>query len=30
MEASLRNIGIKVEDLDTEISFFEELGANLR
>ena len=29
MEASLWNIGIKVEDLDTEISFFEELGGKL-
>ena len=26
MDASLWNIGIKVEDLDAEISFFEELG----
>ena len=29
MEASLWNIGIKVEDLDAEISFFQELGAKL-
>ena len=29
MDASLWNIGIKVEDIDAEISFFEELGAKL-
>ncbi len=29
MDANLWNIGIKVEDLDSEISFFEELGGRL-
>ncbi len=29
MEASLWNIGLKVEDLDREIGFWEQLGARL-
>lgn len=29
MEASLWNIGMKVDDIDSEISFWEEIGAKL-